>query len=65
MDALIDMSFYAVPVLLAALVSYLARNKGWLVHFVTWVLGLPLLLAFGPLMVALVGLHVFGVDLFD
>ena len=63
------MSSFAIswlgPVLIAALISYLARNRTWLIHFLTWVFGLPLLLVFVPVLVAIVALHVFGVDLFD
>ena len=53
------------PILIAALISYLARSRRWLIHFLTWVFGLPLLLVFVPVLVAIVALHVFGVDLVD
>jgi hypothetical protein len=58
-------TFWLAPVLVAALISYLARDKSWLIHFLTWVFGLPLLLVFVPVLVAIVALHVFGVDLLD
>jgi hypothetical protein len=60
-----SMSFWIGPVLIAGLVSWLARDKSWLIHFLTWAFGLPLLFLFYPLLVAIISLHVFGIDLFD
>jgi hypothetical protein len=64
-NSILSIAFWVGPVLVAALISWLAQDRSWLVHFLTWVFGLPLLFVFGPLLVAIISLHVFGVDLFD
>ena len=64
-ETTLNVAFYVVPILIAGLASYIARNKTWPVHFVVWVLGLPVMLVFGPPLVTFLAFQLFGIDLFE
>ena len=57
--------FVAGPVAIAAGISYLLRNKGWVAQLLLWVFGLPALFVAVQILTLLISFQVFGVDLID
>jgi hypothetical protein len=65
MPALLDVMVFAVPVALAAALSYGFRRRGGIAHLLIWLAGFPVLYVLTVALTLLISFQVFGVDLVD
>jgi hypothetical protein len=65
MPALLDVMVFAVPVVLAAALSYGFRRRGAIAHLLIWLAGFPVLYVLTVALTLLISFQVFGVDLVD
>jgi hypothetical protein len=65
MPSLLDVAVFAVPVALAAALSYWFRRRGGVVHVLIWLAGFPVLYVLTVALTLLISFQVFGVDLVD